>query len=347
MLPQRMNAAYIRTENGLREENRKIDGIISAETTKARFALRYTALMGFPPREGMVWMSTYRMIGQRKHTMYIELFLLDNLLMNLLIVRLAAALLSVRPPLYRQLAAASASAAYAALAAYLLPWLSGPAARPLPLALMAGAIPAKTPKGFLHAAVATLFATLTAGGAALVIALAFGGGVINGFIAGGAPLRTALLAAAAASVMPRAVRSILLRRAPSGLLVELTIEHAGITRSFTALVDTGNGLAEPLTGLPIAVLSCRALARYARLPVRVNTAGGQCVLYAFKPDRMLVEGMPVSALVAVTGQRMRCDALVPPSLYPEALTRKADHTNDPRSSLDRKAEAQGRQHPAE
>ena len=62
--------------------------------------------------------------------MYVELFLLDNLLMNLLIMRLAAALLSVRPPLYRQAAAVAFTACYAALAAYLWPLLGRPFPRP-------------------------------------------------------------------------------------------------------------------------------------------------------------------------------------------------------------------------
>lgn len=248
--------------------------------------------------------------------MYIELFLLDNLLMNLLTVRLAAAFISVRPPLYRQLAVCAASAGYAALAAYLCPALAGLWVRPPLLIFMALALPVKRPRGLLGASAAVLFASLIVGGSSLCIALVFGGGIENGSISGGIPLRAAALSAAAAAFMPRAVRRALARRLPEGMLVGLAVEHNGIERRFTALVDTGNGLFEPLTGLPVIVVSCRAFARYARIPVGVSTAAGSGMLYAFRPRRITVDGVPVNALVAVTGAKMRCEALAPPSVCP-------------------------------
>ena len=53
--------------------------------------------------------------------MYIELFLLDNLLMNLLVLHLTAAMLSLRPHKGRFLLFAMGGAAYAAVGAGLLP----------------------------------------------------------------------------------------------------------------------------------------------------------------------------------------------------------------------------------
>lgn len=258
--------------------------------------------------------------------MYIELFLLDDLLMNLLIMRLAAALLSVRPPLYRQAAAGAASAVYAALAAYLCPALGRLVFRPLPLIIMTAALPARSVKGVISAAGATLFATLVIGGAALSIALFTGGGINNGFISAGVPLRAAALAALAAAAMPRAVRKMLKRRTQNGALVKLTLVHGGIERRFAALVDTGNGLTEPATGLPVIVVRCAAFKRYAALPVMASTAGGSCTLYAFKPKRAEVDGVPVSALIAVSEAKMSCEALVPAAICPAPGGKRSDIT---------------------
>ena len=248
--------------------------------------------------------------------MYIELFLLDNLLMNLLIVRLAAALLSVRPPLYRQLAAGALSAAYAAIAAYLVPALAGVWARPIPLAITALALPARNARGFLSCAAATLFATFAVGGAVCCAALLTGGSVNGGWIRAGIPLRAALLGALAACFLPRAARGLLRRRIREGLLCTLTVIHRGVEHSFTALVDTGCSLTEPVTGLPVALVRCPYFIRFAALPVRAVTASGEAAFYAFRPDRVLIDGTPADCLVAVCGARMRTQAIVPPQLCP-------------------------------
>ena len=246
--------------------------------------------------------------------MYIELFLLDNLLMNLLIVRLAAALLSVRPPLYLQTAVSLLTAVYAAAAAYLWPLLGRPPLRPLMLAVMALALPFTGVKGYLTCCAATLFAALAAGGAAFCTALIMGGGIEGGFIKAGVPLRTALIAALAVSLLPRAARAVQKRRLSGSMLAQFTVEHKGLRHRFTALVDTGNRLSEPVTGLPVAVVACPALKRYAYLPVRIRTAAGEHTLYAFRPERAVVDGESVNCLVAVTEARKGAEAVIPPEL---------------------------------
>ncbi len=246
--------------------------------------------------------------------MYIELFLLDNLLMNLLIMRLAAALLHVSPPLYRQMAAVISAAAYAALAAYFKPVLAVLPLRVLPLIMMTAAMPAKSVRGFLTSALSILLATLAVGGLAFFIALAGEGSLDGGFIHAGVGLRKALIIAAAASCLPRIARSILRRRIKNGLTVELAVVHRGLERRFAALVDTGNGVVEPLTGLPVAVVRCPAFKSFAALPIEVATASGRCVFYAFRPDKMSVDGVPVAGLVALAEGAFAAEALVPPEL---------------------------------
>ena len=246
--------------------------------------------------------------------MYIEVFLLDNLLMNLLIVRLAAALLSQRPPLLRQLGAAGVSALLAALAAYLFPWMRNALLRLPLLGIIALAIPARSFRTYLLAAAATLFATLTVGGCALAAAYSMGGGEENGLITGGIALRTLLVSAFAASFLPSAARRILRRRLRNANTARVVLLHRGTLRRFNALVDTGNALYEPVGGLPVAVVKGSGLERFARIPVPVTTASGSAVLYAFSPERMSVDGREVRCLVAVASAGISEEALIPPEL---------------------------------
>ena len=245
--------------------------------------------------------------------MYFEVFLLDNLLLNLLIVRLAAALLSVRPPLSRQICVSLFSALIAAAAAYAEPRLTDPRLRLPMLAVMALAIPVRTARGFAGAMAATAFATLTVGGAAFAAALISGGGA-EGVIAGGIGLRAALISAAAASFLPRCARSVLKRRLKNETVAEVVILHKGILRRFTALVDTGNTLTEPMSGLPVAVVKCRAFKPAARLEIPVSTAAGSTFLKGFIPERISVNGRETVCAVALSEQRLSADALIPPEL---------------------------------
>lgn len=244
--------------------------------------------------------------------MYIELFILDNLLMNLLILRLGAALLSVRPPLYRQITIALTGALYAALAASLLPALGSIFMRPLILALMAHSIPARTLKGFGIANLATLGATLVVGGLVTALALLLGGSTDGLSIRAGIPLRVALLGAALASLTPKAVRRLLSRRLTGRAMATLEVEHHGISRSFTALIDTGNRMREPLSGLPVALVYCPAFRKSANIPIPAATANGKLMLYGFLPEHVLVDGVPTMVIIAVSDKRLDVDAILPP-----------------------------------
>ena len=252
----------------------------------------------------------------KEAAVYIELFMLDDLLMNLLIVRLAAALLSVRPPLYREFGVAFVSSLFAALAAFRFPILAKPAFRLPLLTLITLSLPAKSPRAFLVSAAAVLFSTFTVGGLAVCIAFLTGGGVSGGFIRGGTGLRAAALPAAGASFLPAAARRVLKRRIKNAAAAKVVILHGGFLRSFTALVDTGNCLSEPLSGLPVAVVRCRALERYAFLPIPAVTAAGNTTLRGFLPDKISVDGTEVACVVAVTKARLSADAIIPPSVCP-------------------------------
>lgn len=251
--------------------------------------------------------------------MYVEIFLIDNALMDLIAVRLAAALLSVRPPLARQAAFSALSAAAAAAAVYLVPQGARVLLLPLLLPLLALALPVKSLRGLLGACLAVGAATLLTGGCALAAALAMGGGGAHGVIRGSVPLRVFLVFAAAASFLPGAVRRFMRQGCTRGLSAGFTVEAGGLEWRFAAMVDTGNRLTDPLLGLPVAVVACRGLERFAHIPVPVVTPAGSTVLYALRPKRAAVNGTPVDCLVAVSKQALPADAILPPELVPPPM----------------------------
>lgn len=280
--------------------------------------------------------------------MYIELFLLDNFLMNLLALRAAAAMLSRKMKGSRAALVSFAGAAAAAAAA-----AGGTMFITLPVKLastllMALAFPPHSFRELMHSAAALFLSAAVAGGAVLLAALAFGGTLRGGVIYGAIPLRAALLGAAAAAFMPRSIRKILSRRVRNEQIVHIKYEFAapnsnrceknkssheskssGITilkrdkRIFSAeclgIIDTGNALSEPISGLPVIVLGAKRhseFAQAANVPIPMRTAAGESLLFGLKPKKLLINGCPVEAILAV-GAKLDA-ALVPAVLAVDA-----------------------------
>ena len=109
-----------------------------------------------------------------------------------------------------------------------------------------------------------LAATFAVGGCAAAAVFLTGGSMNNGALIGGIGLRAGLIGAAAASLLPRAARGLRLRGAPDQT-AELAFIYKGRRFVFRGMVDTGNSLTEPLTGLPAAVVFCPELEGAARL----------------------------------------------------------------------------------
>ena len=277
--------------------------------------------------------------------MYIELFLLDNFLLTL---RAAAAMLSRKMKGSRAALVSFAGAAAAAAAA-----AGGTMFITLPVKLastllMALAFPPHSFRELMHSAAALFLSAAVAGGAVLLAALAFGGTLRGGVIYGAIPLRAALLGAAAAAFMPRSIRKILSRRVRNEQIVHIKYEFAapnsnrceknkssheskssGITilkrdkRIFSAeclgIIDTGNALSEPISGLPVIVLGAKRhseFAQAANVPIPMRTAAGESLLFGLKPKKLLINGCPVEAILAV-GAKLDA-ALVPAVLAVDA-----------------------------
>ncbi len=111
-----------------------------------------------------------------------------------------------------------------------------------------------------------------------------------------------------------------------GSCIMVSITYMGKLLHLTALVDTGNGLKDPLTGRSVLVVDAHAgekllnisaeelahpletltMGRYPGLRLIPYSAIGQPagMLLAIKPDRIIVGGKQVDALVAFAPQRI-------------------------------------------
>lgn len=122
------------------------------------------------------------------------------------------------------------------------------------------------------------------------------------------------------ALLATALVTLLLKvRKPTARTAEITVEEEASVR-LNALVDSGNLLTEPISGLPVIVVDrsqvsailpdeLRFLAspseqhphstsRRLRL-IPCKTASGESMLYGFIPKRLLVAGVPRSACIAV------------------------------------------------
>ena len=116
----------------------------------------------------------------------------------------------------------------------------------------------------------------------------------TGVVLAALPVRTALVIALAATFVPNLVRRLQARRAQAGFRAEVIMHAAGREYRLDELIDTGNGLVEPI---PTA------------------TAHGTDVLYALKPERLCINGRESDALLALCPTPIRgAEALLPPVL---------------------------------
>lgn len=245
--------------------------------------------------------------------MYIEVFLIDNLIMDMLILRLAAALLSRRIAGKRLILFSLIGTGFSLLAALWPGVFASASVKLIEGFFLSFALPDIVGRKRLLAFIAVLFSASTVGGAAVMTAFMFGDP------RGGISLLCALLCIAAASLLPRGIRRLMARRVPDDMAAEVFAElSGGVIINCAALVDTGNRLVEPASALPVIVLSAKKyprLAFAADRPVPMLTAGGRSVIYALKPRSVRVNGVPVDALIAFSSADT---ALVPVCLMAAA-----------------------------
>ncbi len=227
-----------------------------------------------------------------------ELFLLTNILANSLSLWLAARLLSVHiPSCLRILAAALFGSMYAVIA--YLPGLSVIRSVPfmllVPLVMAKIMLPDLRPLIIIKAAVLILFSGL----------------LLGGFLSWLVSLKITLWLAFGTLFLSTAVAAFfcgIQRKVPSKVtMVEIALHGAnlgGIPIRLSAMLDTGNQLTDPITGLPVVVASSSSLRPIlpaavmpedpATLPIgfrllRVQTTAGHKMMMCFRPSHFRVQ----------------------------------------------------------
>lgn len=121
--------------------------------------------------------------------------------------------------------------------------------------------------------------------------------------------------------------------------VELTIEHNGKVLQTTAMQDSGNLLTEPISGLPVIILRKEAAGKLLEqqtvdllsmlIPskksgekirfILYETVSGKGLLGAFKPKKILVNGISVDGWVAISDKLSEKINGVDEAIVPAAL----------------------------
>ena len=126
---------------------------------------------------------------------------------------------------------------------------------------------------------------------------------------------------------------------PMQAVVSISLD--GRTAKLDGLVDSGNLLTDPVTQLPVIVLSPRAALRLGIEPLsiragmrllRARTASGSLLLTLIPPDHVEISGKPAQAMIGVSPDgQARFEALIPAALAGETARREAlTHTkNEP------------------
>ncbi len=247
----------------------------------------------------------------------IEAYLLDNLMMNYLMLRLAGTLLGVRTKQLLMLAVSLFGAVYALCAAAVLPALAGWV--PKLLLGCAMALPLKTAwRDYPKAIVSVYLSSCLMGGVMFGISLLFGGGFSGGTFVCTVPVRIALASAFVCALLPRVVLTLIhtLKSRASRVRVEIRLRDRVFTAE--ALVDSGNLLVEPITGRSVVVVKKGLLPKERGLPVPYRTIGGEGLIYALRPESVRVfQGgwRSVDALVAEADtELLAADAIFPAEL---------------------------------
>ena len=178
--------------------------------------------------------------------MYIEVFLLDNLLMNAVICVLAGAVCGRSIRLGRVLLFSLGSAVYGAAAMY-VPVLSMFPCKTILCLAMALVFPYEGLRGYITGLTAILAAALTIGGLGFLMICAFGNVRSLG---DGISLRLMLLIAFAASIMPGIARRVRGKRLDNQNRHTLLLKRGDKEYELDAMVDSGNCLRDYLTHRP-------------------------------------------------------------------------------------------------
>ena len=219
----------------------------------------------------------------------IEFFLLDNALMNFATLALAAALSGLRLRKFLAIALCGLGAVFALLALWIWPVLLTVTPKLVFAGILALGFHIDGWQGYLRGYLCILLCAILLGGLLLAVTLWWTGdtgtsGMVGGVLVGTVALRAALAAAALAALLPRLLRQLRIAARANENRIPMRITIDGRQIDALALLDTGNLLVEPVSSLPVVLLSrCPAFA--TGYPVRYCGVGGEGELTARRSKR--------------------------------------------------------------
>ncbi|MEG1559313.1 MAG: sigma-E processing peptidase SpoIIGA [Clostridia bacterium] len=257
--------------------------------------------------------------------MYIEIFLLDNAIMNMLILRSACAILRVRGNMLLQGALAVLLGIYAAFS-YLFPNPLSNWYLKLPLLLvMSLGIPFKSFFRYFKGVLAVLLSTVVLGGLSYALVFFLGGASENGALFVGIPFRVVIYTAFLGMFLPRIIRGLLKSRAIGEEKAELIIEADNKKYNFSAIIDSGSSLAEPISGFPAVIVENSELKAFATIPIPISTVSESSVLYGFFPQKTTVNGVTIKLFIAISERKIDGgEAIIPLFALPNEILRRND-----------------------
>lgn len=249
----------------------------------------------------------------------IEPFLLDNAMMNACVYLLTAAWLGIRLKLLPTALASLLGAVYALLSLFVLPMLKEPYLK-LP-AFLLGSLPLFRRAGpFYRTLPVLLLSAATVGGAALLLTLLLGGSVSSdGTLMGTVTLRSALASVLLACCLPRIFRALFKTHRRRALYTEVVIELNIHTFRLRALIDSGNLLTEPVSGLPVILIDRSVDAPTRPIPYADTAQGG--VLFGERARCVHLPaygGAEIDCYIAASPEKLGAvQAILPESLLPQ------------------------------
>jgi hypothetical protein len=247
----------------------------------------------------------------------IEPFLLDNTLMNCCVYLLAAAWMGVRIRMLPTVGVSLLGAVYALISLFWVPLLRHPFLK-IPSFLILSLLLFRRAGAFRAIPFLFLSAAL-AGGTAMLLTIQLGGRVYSdGTMIGTVPVRAALLSAFAALCLPRTIRTLTAMRKRHALHTGIAVELASHTYRLDALIDSGNLLKEPVTGLPVILIDPPV--DRPQMPVPFTKLSGSGVLYGERPRSVVLTDFGSAAVDCVCVQSPtpigKAQAILPESLLP-------------------------------
>ena len=247
----------------------------------------------------------------------IEPFLFDNTLMNCCVYLLTAAWMGVRVRMLPVLGVSFLGALYALIALFYVPLLREPLLKALFFLLLSA--PLFRRAGWFRTIPYLLLSAALTGGTAMLLTLYFGGSVYaDGTMIGTVPVRAAMLSTVAACSLPRLIRRLLLIRRRNSLYTRITVQLETHVYRLDALIDSGNLLREPVSGLPVLLIE-RDVDR-PTYPIPFDKLSGSGVLFGERPVSVLLTEYGNTAVDCVCAkapeQIGRAQAILPESLLP-------------------------------